>query len=293
MSNITKAIQETAEETRDYLKSYFKNQKTDTKLFEAMEYGVFPGGKMIRSFLVKSSFKTLGIEEKLYLPVAAAVECIHSYSLIHDDLPAMDNDDFRRGKESTHKAFGEYTAILAGSSLLTLAFEILTDPKTDFTSDIKNNLIYSLATSSGHQGIAGGQFMDLSLKKKNITKESVIDMQNKKTGELMGFCTESAAIVSNQDNLREKFKNIGVKIGLIFQIADDFLDKYGDKDKIGKPVKQDDVKGKNTLINLLGDDEAKQQAQSFLNEIKQDLEKFLPKSEELISCAEYILNREK
>ena len=110
-------------------KSYFKNQSADNKLYEAMEYGLFSGGKMIRSYLVQSACKIFDIDEKKYIPIAAAVECVHSYSLIHDDLPSMDNDDFRRGKESTHKAYGEYTAILAGSSLLTLAFEMISDPK--------------------------------------------------------------------------------------------------------------------------------------------------------------------
>ena len=147
MSNFQQELKLTADKVNVFLKSYFKNQSADNKLYEAMEYGLFSGGKMIRSYLVQSACKIFDIDEKKYIPIAAAVECVHSYSLIHDDLPSMDNDDYRRGKESTHKAYGEYTAILAGSSLLTLAFEMISDPKFEIDQDIKIKIIHALSTS--------------------------------------------------------------------------------------------------------------------------------------------------
>jgi len=143
----------------------------------------------------------LELEESLAIPVAAAIECVHSYSLIHDDLPSMDNDDFRRGKESTHKKFGESTAILAGNSLLTIAFEILTSDALHLDKETKSDLVFALASCSGHQGIAGGQYLDLSFEGKQQTQEAIIDMENKKTGVLMGFCCEAAAIVGKKKRI--------------------------------------------------------------------------------------------
>ena len=255
-----------------------------------MDYGLFSGGKMIRSYLVHASCKILDVQEKEYIPIAAAVECIHSYSLIHDDLPAMDNDDFRRGKESTHKAYGEFTAILAGSSLLTLAFEIISDLNFDISNEKKLKTIYALSSCSGHLGIAGGQFLDLSLKNDKASKDDIINLQNKKTGALMGFCIQAAAILADKKDLEEKFKSIGMKLGLLFQIKDDFLDRYGSADILGKPVQQDIAKGKNTLIDFLGEDETKKLMKSLQAEIKQNL-RSLTKTNYLIDCMSFIINR--
>ena len=230
MSDFQQDLKMVAERVNSYLKDYLQKQFSDSKLYEAMDYGLFSGGKMIRSYLVHASCKILDVQEKEYIPIAAAVECIHSYSLIHDDLPAMDNDDFRRGKESTHKAYGEFTAILAGSSLLTLAFEIISDLNFDINNEKKLKTIYALSSCSGHLGIAGGQFFDLSLKNDKASKDDIINLQNKKTGALMGFCIEAAAILADKKDLEEKFKSIGMKLGLLFQIKDDFLDKYGSAD---------------------------------------------------------------
>ena len=190
MPNIQQDLKIVAEKVNAYLKHYLQKQSSDSKLYEAMNYGLFSGGKMIRSYLIHSACKILDVQEKEYIPIAAAVECIHSYSLIHDDLPAMDNDDFRRGKESTHKAYGEFTAILAGSSLLTLAFEIISNLNLNLSNEKKIKIIYALSSCSGHLGIAGGQFYDLSLKNEKVNKNNIISMQNKKTGALMGFCIE-------------------------------------------------------------------------------------------------------
>jgi len=290
MSDFQQDLKMVAEQVNSYLKDYLQKQLSDNKLYEAMDYGLFSGGKMIRSYLVHASCKILGVQEKEYIPIAAAVECIHSYSLIHDDLPAMDNDDFRRGKESTHKAYGEFTAILAGSSLLTLAFEIISDLNFDISNEKKLQIIYALSSCSGHLGIAGGQFFDLSLKNDKASKDNIINMQNKKTGALMGFCIEAAAILAGNKDLEEKFRNIGIKMGLLFQIKDDFLDKYGSADILGKPAQQDVAKGKNTLIDYLGEGETKKLMKNLQVEIEKDL-KPLPKTNSLVDCMSFIINR--
>ena len=290
MSNFQQELKLTADKVNIFLKNYFKNQSADNKLYEAMEYGLFSGGKMIRSYLVQSACKIFNIDEKEYIPIAAAVECVHSYSLIHDDLPSMDNDDFRRGKESTHKAYGEYTAILAGSSLLTLAFEMISDPKFEIGQDIKIKIIHALSSSSGHLGIAGGQFFDLSLKQSEVDKETIIDMQNKKTGALMGFCTEVAPLLSGKPELAQTFRDLGIKIGLLFQIADDLLDKYGKSETLGKPTQQDESKGKNTLIVHLGEEKTKALIIDLKSEITNQLSSF-SNTDELLNCVSFIIDR--
>ncbi len=290
MPSIEQDLKVVADKVNAYLKDFLQNQSSDSKLYEAMNYGLFSGGKMIRSYLVHSSCKILNVQEKEYIPIAAAVECIHSYSLIHDDLPAMDNDDFRRGKKSTHKAYGEFTAILAGSSLLTLAFEIISSLNFNISNEKKIKIIYALSSCSGHLGIAGGQFLDLSLKNEKANKDNIISMQNKKTGALMGFCIEAAAILADKKDLEEKFRKIGMKLGLLFQITDDFLDKYGSADILGKPVQQDIAKGKNTLIDYLGEDETQKLMRSLQAEIEQNLSS-LPKTNSLLDCMSFIINR--
>ena len=290
MPDIQQDLKVIAEKVNTYLKCYLQKQSSDSKLYEAVNYGLFSGGKMIRSYLVHSACKIFDVQEKEYIPIAAAVECIHSYSLIHDDLPAMDNDDFRRGKKSTHKAYGEFTAILAGNSLLTLAFEIISNPNFYISNEKKIKIIHALSSCAGHLGIAGGQFYDLSLKNEKVNKDNIIGMQNKKTGALMGFCVETSAILADKKDLEEKFKSTGVKLGLLFQITDDFLDKYGNADILGKPVQQDVVKCKNTLIDYLGEEETKKLMKKLQIEIEQNL-KSLPKTNSLLNCMNFIIDR--
>ena len=292
MSTLATDIKSVADKTDQFLQEYFLKQKQNNDLYDAMAYGLFAGGKKIRSYLTVSAFDLFDLKEQDALVVAAAIECVHSYSLIHDDLPSMDNDDLRRGKESTHKKFGESTAILAGNSLLTIAFEILTSKHLQVEKSIKSDLVFALSSCSGHLGIAGGQFFDLSFEGKPQTQQVVIDMQNKKTGELMGFCVESAAIVANKNNDRKELKKIGLDIGLLFQIADDLLDEYGDQNKLGKPSKQDNKKGKATLLSTLGLEATNTLAKDLLNRIKTSLKKYGSKADRLISSAEYILKRD-
>lgn len=283
MPSFATDIKSVADQTDNYLKNYFSKQKQYNDLYDAMAYGLFGGGKKIRSYLTVAAFDLFDLEKETAIVVAAAIECVHSYSLIHDDLPAMDNDDFRRGKQSTHKKFGESTAILAGNSLLTIAFEILTSDQLNLDKSIKSDLVFALASCSGHLGIAGGQFLDLSFEGKSENQKTIIDMQNKKTGELMGFCIEAAAIVAKKNNARSELKHIGLDIGLLFQIADDLLDEYGEEDKLGKPSKQDNKKGKATLLSTLDLEKTTILTKNLLIKIKNSLKKYGSKADRLIS----------
>ena len=235
---IKKKLNKNAKKIDKFLIKYLKKQKK-TGLVEPMKYGAINGGKKIRSTIIFDTSKIFKIKEKKILPLCAAVECIHSYSLIHDDLPCMDNDDLRRGKPSTHKKFGEATAVLAGNSLLTLAFEIISDKKNLFSDVQKSEIIYLLANCSGHTGIAGGQELDLKFENRNKKINQILNMQRKKTGKLFNFCVQATAIIANKSQKEKNlFGKIGEEIGLLFQFADDFLDARGSKKKQGNPLKK-------------------------------------------------------
>ena len=231
-----------ANDTNLFLKDFIKKQKK-TELISAMKYGLFPGGKKIRSKILLDIGSLFKIDYKTLIIVGAAVECIHAYSLIHDDLPCMDNDNLRRGKLATHIKFGESTAVLAGNSLLTMAFEILTSPNLKINEKIKIGLIKKLSECSGHLGIAGGQYLDLSFEKKKISQDKIIDMEVKKTGKLFSFCCMAPAIIKKK-NLREIifFESVGAKIGLLFQMADDLIDYKGISKIAGKKTGKDKKK---------------------------------------------------
>ena len=280
-----------AKKIDQFLIKFLKRQKS--LLVEPMKYGVISGGKKIRSTIIYDTGKMFNVEEKKLLNICAAVECIHSYSLIHDDLPCMDDDKIRRGKPSTHIKFGEASAVLAGNCLLTLAFEIIADKKYSINSSMKNEIIRSLAKCSGHTGIAGGQELDLKFenKKKNINQ--IIDMQIKKTGKLFNFCLYAVGVIAKRSN-KEKFflRSLGDEIGLLFQLADDFLDKKGSKKLIGKPVKKDNKKGKSTLLSLMGEKKAYSYANNLKKKILRKLEKHGKKANELINTIEFILERQ-
>ena len=211
---------------------------------------------------------------------------------MHDDLPTMDDDDFRRGKLSTHKKFNESTAMIAGNSLLTLAYEILSSKKLKIADKIKNDLIQTLSKCVGHSGLAGGQYFDLSFENKKISKKKIINMQIKKTGELFGFCCESIAIIKKHNYKRRKLlKKIGLNIGLLFQIADDLIDYKGDSKVVGKLTKKDFIKGKATLVNLLGYYDALNFAKNLKNKIDKDIKKYGRKSNDLLKSVDFILKR--
>ncbi len=288
---IKKRLNNNAKKIDKFLIGFLKNQKK-TLLVSPMKYGVISGGKKIRSTIIFDTGKILNIKNDKLKNICAAVECIHSYSLIHDDLPCMDNDAVRRGKPSTHKKFGESTAVLAGNSLLTLAFEIISDEKYLISPKQKNEIIRLLANCSGHTGIAGGQELDLKFENKKKKFNQIIEMQKKKTGKLFSFCMQSVAIVANRSK-KEKilFGKIGEEIGLLFQLADDFLDIKGSKKLIGKPIKKDKKKGKSTLIDLIGYRKTFKYADNLKKKILLKLRKHGKNNKDLLDTIEFILKR--
>ena len=293
MSNLYKKINITAKKTDKYLKKFFLNKnKYNSNLIKPMKYGVFSGGKRFRSSILINTGKIFGVNYNNLIIVGAAIECIHAYSLMHDDLPAMDNDDLRRGKLSVHKKFNEFTAILSGNSLLTLAFEILSSSDLKLNYKNKNELIKSLSVCSGIFGLAEGQYLDLTFEKKKVSQKKIIDMQKKKTGELFGFCCESVAIIANKNiKMRKKLKDIGINIGLLFQITDDILDFKGNSNLIGKPTKMDSKKGKATLINLMGYEKTLIFANKLKKKIDKKIKRYGSKSKDLLESVEFLLNR--
>ncbi|MDC0031706.1 polyprenyl synthetase family protein [Candidatus Pelagibacter sp.] len=286
-------LRKIAIDTNIFLKNYIKKQKK-TDLISPMQYGLFPGGKKIRSKVLVDVGSIFNVDYKTLIKVGAAVECIHAYSLIHDDLPCMDNDKLRRGKLSTHIKFGESTAVLAGNSLLTMAFEILSDNSLKINEKIKLNLIKRLSECSGHMGIAGGQFLDLRFEKKKISKNKIIDMELKKTGKLFSFCCMAPSIIKNKDiKVIQLFGKIGSDIGLLFQIADDFIDYKGSTKKAGKKTKKDQKKGKATLISLLGYENAIKYSNKIKFDILKRLKVYEKKTGNINQTIDYILNRNK
>ncbi len=270
----------------------FLNKQKKTLLVSPMKYGVISGGKKIRSSIIFDAGKIFKLKEKKLINICAAVECIHSYSLIHDDLPCMDNDSVRRGKPSTHKKFGEATAVLAGNSLLTLAFEIISDQKNLLSSNQKNEIIRLLANCSGHTGIAGGQELDLKFENKKKKFNQILEMQKNKTGKLFNFCLQAVALIAKK-NKKETISlgKLGEEIGLLFQLADDFLDLRSSKKLTGKLTKKDKKKGKSTLINLLGYKKTFNYADKLKKKILLNLKKHGKNAKGLTDTVEFILQR--
>ena len=274
-----------------FLIKYLNNQEKSL-LVNPMKYGLLSGGKKIRSTVIIDSGKLFNLNEKKILNICASVECIHSYSLIHDDLPCMDDDAVRRGKPSTHIKYGEATAVLAGNSLLTLAFEIISNKDYKIKSEIKNDLVKSLAFCSGHSGIAGGQELDLKFENKKKNFNQILGMQKKKTGKLFGFCLYAVGALSKKNDIEKKqLSKLGEEIGLLFQLADDFLDIKGIRATVGKPIKKDVKKGKSTLINLMGYKKAYEYAEYLKKNILLKLKKHGKKAMDLTDTIEFILKR--
>tara|TARA_Y100001958_G_scaffold157194_1_gene151653 strand:+ start:880 stop:1755 length:876 start_codon:yes stop_codon:yes gene_type:complete len=274
-----------------FIKNYLKGQKRSL-LIKPMNYGVLYGGKKIRSSVILSAGKLFNLKLKKLLNVCGAVECIHSYSLIHDDLPCMDDDKLRRGKATAHIKYGESTAVLAGNSLLTLAFEMISDKRFKIKDSAKVLLIKKLAECSGHTGIAGGQELDLKYEKKRKKFKEIINMQRKKTGKLFSFCCFAAGQIAGKNkesNLR--LIHLGEDIGLLFQLADDFLDVKGNSKYTGKKVNKDKKKGKSTIINLVGYDYAYKYANNLKKKILRNLEKHGNKANDLKDIINFILER--
>jgi len=286
-------LKEIAKDTNIFLQKFITKQQK-TELIPAMKYGLFPGGKKIRSKILLDIGSIFKIKYQTLIAIGAAVECIHAYSLIHDDLPCMDNDALRRGKPSTHIKFGEATAVLAGNSLLTMAFEILSSSYLKISESSKLSLIKRLSECSGHLGIAGGQYLDLNFEKKKVSKNKIINMEVKKTGKLFSFCCSVAPIIKNRSAKEINFfDKIGSNVGLLFQIADDVIDYQGSSKVAGKKTGKDKKKGKATLISLLGYKNAIKYSENIKFKIISDLDKHNFKSNNLNETLDYILKRNK
>ena len=288
-----KKLNKIAQDTNAFLKRFIKRQKR-SELIIPMKYGLFSGGKKIRSKVLIDVGSIFKIQYKSLIILGAAVECIHAYSLIHDDLPCMDNDLIRRGKPSTHIKFGESTAVLAGNSLLTMAFEILSHKDLNLSEEIKISLINKISESSGHLGIAGGQYLDLNFENKKVSKKRIIEMEIKKTGKLFSFCCVAPLIIKKKTKKEiKRFENIGADIGLLFQVADDLIDNKGSSSVAGKKTGKDKIKGKATLISLLGYKNTIKYAHRLILKINNKLKKYSLRSKNLSETLEYILNRNK
>ena len=282
-----------AKDTDFFLKGFIKKQKK-SELIVPMKYGLFSGGKKVRSKILIDAGLIFKIDYKTLIMIGSAIECIHAYSLIHDDLPCMDNDTIRRGKQSTHIKFGESTAVLAGNSLLTMAFEILTHKDLKTSQAVKVDLVNKLSESAGHLGIAGGQYLDLSYEHKKVSKKRVLEMEIKKTGKLFSFCCAVPLILKKRNKSEiKKFENLGSDIGLLFQVADDLIDHKGSLLTAGKKTGKDKKKGKATLISLLGHKNTIKYANKLIFKINNKLKKYGSKSKDLSATLNYILNRNK
>lgn len=294
MSNLSAAIKETAVEVAAELDRLLPVPNApERRVVEAMRYSVLAGGKCLRPFLVMQSAGLFGVEKSKALRVAVALEMVHCYSLIHDDLPAMDNDDMRRGQPTCHKKFDEATAILAGDGLLTRAFGVVAADETLLEPAVRCQLIAELSKAAGMNGMIGGQMLDiLAEHMDDMDMPGIIRLQQMKTGRLFSFACEAGAIMgkASYEN-RQVLKDYARDIGLAFQIADDILDVEGDADSMGKAVRKDLDAHKATFISLLGLDKAKEQADALSYQAIASLECFDEKADLLRELARYIVER--
>ena len=264
------------------------------RLYEAMRHASIGGGKRIRPLLVCAACDLFHVDRLRAMRVALAIECIHVYSLIHDDLPCMDDDDLRRGRPTVHKAYDEATAVLAGDALHALAFETLADPETHPDPFVRVELVAELARASGPGGMAGGQMMDLVAETETFDLPTVTRLQQLKTGALIGFCIEAGAIMGHiAPEGRTRLRGYARDVGLAFQIADDLLDVEGDSEATGKAVGKDGAAGKATFVSLLGAERARQQAQLLVDQAVTHLSGFGPEADLLRGIAYYVVERDR
>jgi len=264
----------------------------EARLLEAMRYATMGGGKRLRAFLVLQSGRLFGVDRRALGRIAAAVECLHAYSLVHDDLPAMDDDDFRRGKPSLHKAFDEATAILAGDALLTLAFGLIGSPAAHGDPFVRCELITKLATAAGHDGMVGGQMMDLAFEGENPPLPEITRLARMKTAALVTFCCEAGAIMGKASAAaRQALAAYGQEVGLAYLIADDLLDLEGEASETGKEVRKDEARGKATLVSVFGRERARAQAEALVRQAASHLDLFDEKADLLRAAARFVVTR--
>ena len=264
----------------------------EAPVVEAMRYAVSGPGKRLRPYLVLSSADLFGVQRSCALRAAAAVEMVHCYSLIHDDLPALDDSNTRRGRPAVHRQYDEATAILAGDALLTLAFEILSEPETHGDAMVRCELVGALARAAGTQGMVGGQALDLAAERQQLDMGAITRMQRLKTGELIAFSCEAGAILGHAaETPRQALRAYAHDLGLAFQIADDLIDAEGDSEAAGKPTGQDQASGKATFVSLLGVERAREQARMLAKQAAAHLDLFEEKADPLRAVARFVVDR--
>ncbi len=264
----------------------------ESRLFEAMRYATLGGGKRLRPFLVVAGADLYDVPRENSLRAGAAVELIHCYSLVHDDLPAMDDDALRRGRPTCHIAYDEATAILAGDGLLTLAFEVLVDEATHADPSIRGALVAELASSAGGQGMVGGQMFDLAAEETTLSLEDISRLQALKTGRLFNFsCLAGVILGEGSPAARKAMADYAQDLGLAFQIADDLLDHEGDESEVGKKVGKDAEAGKATFVSILGAHEAREEAKRLAGKAASHLDLFAGKADLLRNVAEFVVER--
>ena len=299
MSRLKEAMGASAAQVNAALDGYIpRSADSDGRLFDAMRYSTLAGGKRLRPFLVLRSAALFDVPLEWAMPSAAAIEMVHTYSLVHDDLPAMDNDDLRRGLPTCHKKFDDATAILAGDSLLTLAFEVVAAPDGHPDSGVRAEITHQLAIAAGGGGMAGGQMMDLAAEDSTLDLAAVTRLQGKKTGALFHFSCIAGAILAKrgeaeraQQAERAALGRYAEAIGLAFQIADDLLDVEGSEADLGKAVQKDAAAGKATFVDLLGLEGARSRAAQLVEEAVTALQPFDDKADLLRDVARFIVAR--
>ncbi len=299
MNNIQTKLKNFSIEFNNHLESYFPMPSgAEKRVVEAMKYSVMNGGKRLRPFLVCETAKLYGVPAyPTAALVAASLEMLHTYSLIHDDLPAMDNDDLRRGKPTCHKAFDEATAILAGDGLLTQAFELLSHKTLNMDANIRCELVNLLANAAGaYNGMIAGQMLDIyaeTAPKEENNEKLILRIEEMKTGRLIRYACEAGAILGKADmDERLAIVNYARKIGLAFQIADDILDVEGNQELMGKKLQKDADQGKATFVSIYGLDKAKEIEQNLIKEAKESISIFGAKAQTLQELADFIIERQ-
>ena len=264
----------------------------EARVYDAMRYSALAPGKRLRPFLVMASCSLFGVARRCALQVAAAIEMVHAYSLVHDDLPAMDNSDLRRGRPTCHRQFDEATAVLAGDGLLTSAFEVLAHQDTHGDPAVRCELVGALATAAGPGGMVGGQMIDLIAEHRKLDIGAITRLQRMKTGALIAFACESGAILAKAPaEPRMALRGYAHDLGLAFQIADDLLDVEGSPAETGKPVGADAEAGKATFVSILGVDRARSQAELLVRQSVAHLELFDQRAELLREAARFVITR--
>ena len=293
MTSLNEALAQTAHDVERALDDLLPiPEGAEARVVQAMRYAVLGGGKRMRAFMVMETAALFGVDRRCSARVAASIEMLHAYSLVHDDLPAMDDDDMRRGKPSTHKAFDEATAILAGDALLTRAFEVLAEPDTHSNPDARCELVLALGKASGAHGMVGGQMIDIASEGKTLTADEIGRLQALKTGRLIQYSAEAGAILGRANQMqRHLLVCYGRDVGAAFQIADDILDVEGSAEDVGKATGKDAAAGKATLVSILGLERAKLQADMLAKQAAEHLDSFGDKAAHLRALAALVVAR--